>query len=101
MKSYTLVVLAAALVLFFQNCGTETATQKMNSFIARKYPFFADIDIMGLANTIKVHPGIIAGKLQYHTKKYNLFRKHLVPIRPILTPSAVVDGWGDVYPLED
>ncbi|QBR76281.1 XRE family transcriptional regulator [Acinetobacter baumannii] len=75
--------------------------QKMNSFIARKYPFFADIDIMGLANTIKVHPGIIAGKLQYHTKKYNLFRKHLVPIRPILTPSAVVDGWGDVYPLED
>jgi hypothetical protein len=40
----------------------------MNSFIARKYPFFADIDIRGLANTIKVHPVIIAGKLQYHTK---------------------------------
>lgn len=75
--------------------------QKMNSFIARKYPFFKDIDIIGLANTIKVHPGIIAGKLQYHTKKYNLFRKHLVPVRSIIVPYATVDGWGDVYPLEN
>lgn len=74
--------------------------KKMNSFIARKAPFFADIDIIGLANTIKVHPGIIAGKLQHHTQKYNLFRKHLTPIRSIITPFATVDGWGDVYPLE-
>lgn len=74
--------------------------QKLNSFIARKQPFFSEIDIIGLANTIKVHPGIISGKLQYHTKKYNLFRKHLVPIRSIIRPYATVDGWGDVYPLE-
>ena len=75
--------------------------KKMSSFIARKSPFFSDIDIVGLANTIKVHPGIIAGKLQHHTKKYNLFRKHLVPIRSIIRPYATVDGWGDVYPLEN
>ena len=30
--------------------------KKMESFIARKAPFFADIDIIGFANTLKVHP---------------------------------------------
>ncbi|MFW1952222.1 XRE family transcriptional regulator [Acinetobacter beijerinckii] len=75
--------------------------QKMKSFIARKHPFFSELDIMGLANTVKVHPGIIAGKLQHHTQKFNLFRKHLVPIRSIILPYATKDGWGDVYPLEN
>lgn len=75
--------------------------QKINSFIARKSPFFSEAHIIGLSEATRVHPGIIAGKLQHHTKKYNVFRKHLVPIRHIISPSATVDGWGDVYPLED
>ncbi len=75
--------------------------QKMNSFIARKTPFFSEAHIIGFSEATKVHPGIIAGKLQHHTKKYNIFRKHLVPIRHIISPSATVDGWGDVYPLEN
>ncbi|ENX37598.1 hypothetical protein [Acinetobacter courvalinii] len=74
--------------------------KKMDSFIARKAPFFSDLDIRGFANTLKVHPGLIAGQLQHHTKKYNLFRKHLLPIREIIIPNAAVDGWGDVYPLD-
>lgn len=72
----------------------------MDSFIARKAPFFSDLDIRGFANTLKVHPGLIAGQLQHHTKKYNLFRKHLLPVREIIIPNAAVDGWGDVYPLD-
>lgn len=75
--------------------------QKMNSFIARKSPFFSEAHIIGLSEATRVHPGIIAGKLQHHTKKYNVFRKHLVPIRHIISPAATVDGWGDVYPLEN
>lgn len=75
--------------------------QKLDSFIARKAPFFAEIDIMGFANTHRIHPGILAGKLQFHTQKYNLFRKHLAPIRNIIIPNAMVDGWGNVYPLDD
>jgi len=74
--------------------------KKMDSFIARKAPFFSDLDIRGFANTLKIHPGLIAGQLQHHTKKYNLFRKHLLPIREIIIPNAAVDGWGDVYPLD-
>lgn len=75
--------------------------KKLDSFIARKAPFFADIDIIGFANTLKIHPGIVSGKLQHHTQKYNLFRKHLVPIRSIIIPSATVDGWDNVYPFDD
>jgi len=71
----------------------------MDSFIARKAPFFAERDILGLAATLRVHPGLIAGQLQHRTNRYDRFRSHLVKIRSIVTPSAVVDGWGDVAPV--
>lgn len=71
----------------------------MDSFIARKAPFFAEKDILGLANTLKVHPGIIAGQLQHRTGRYDLLRQHLVRIRSAITPSAMVDGWGNIAPV--
>lgn len=71
----------------------------LDSFIARKAPFFAERDIRGLANTLRVHPGLIAGQLQHRTGRYDLFRNHLVKIRSLIAPSAVVDGWGDVAPV--
>lgn len=76
-------------------------TKKMESFIARKSPFFKEIDILGFAKTINVHPGLVAGQIRNHTKKYNLYSNHLVKIRSIIIPSAAVDGWGNVYPVED
>lgn len=72
----------------------------LNAFIARKSPFFNERDIMGLAHTLQVHPGLIAGQLQHKTEKYNRFRKHLVKIRHIVAPSAMVDGWGDIAPID-
>jgi len=75
--------------------------KKMESFIARKSPFFKEIDILGFAKTINVHPGLVAGQIRNRTKKYNLYSNHLVKIRSIIIPSAAVDGWGNVYPVED
>jgi HTH-type transcriptional regulator/antitoxin HigA len=72
---------------------------KLESFIARKSPMFAERDIRGFAATLDVHPGIIAGQLQHETGRYDLFRNHLVKIRSIVTPNAYVDGWGDVAPI--
>jgi HTH-type transcriptional regulator/antitoxin HigA len=74
--------------------------KQMDSFIARKSPFFAERDILGFARTIGVHPGLIAGQLQNRTARYDRFRNHLVKIRSSVTPSAMVDGWGDVAPVE-
>lgn len=71
----------------------------MDSFIARKAPVFAERDILGVAATLKVHPGLVAGQLRFRTGQYNRFATHLVKIRSIVAPGAVVDGWGDVAPL--
>jgi len=71
----------------------------MDSFIARKSPVFAERDILGLAATLKVHPGLVAGQLRYRTGRYDRFTSHLAKIRSIVTPSAMVDGWGDVAPI--
>ena len=74
----------------------------MDSFIARKSPVFADRDILGVAATLRVHPGLIAGQIRYKTGMYDRFNlnKHLVKIRSIVAPSAVVDGWGDIAQIE-
>lgn len=76
--------------------------QKMlDSFIARKEPTFADRDILGLAATLKIHPGLVAGQIRRRTGAYTRFNSHLVKIRSIVSPSAVVDGWGDIAQVEN
>ncbi len=74
---------------------------QLTKFISLKYPFFAERDILGFARTIHVHPGIVAGQLQHKTKRYDLFRNHLVKIRSAVIPNAMVDGWGDVAPIDN
>lgn len=71
----------------------------MDQFIARKAPFFAERDILGVAATLRVHPGLVAGQLQHRTGRYDRFRNHLVKMRSIVAPNALVDGWGDVAPV--
>ncbi len=73
--------------------------ESLDRFIARKDPFYAERDMLGFSRTLGVHPGLVAGQIQHHTGKYNLFRKHLVKMRATVAPSAVVDGWGDVAPV--
>lgn len=73
---------------------------KLESFIARKSPFFNERDILGFATTLGVHPGIVAGQLQHKTGRYDRFRNHLVKIREYIKPSAIVDGWGDLAPVD-
>lgn len=75
--------------------------QKMQMFIARKDPYFAGRDVLAFSRMLGIHPGLIAGQLQHYTGKYNLFRKHLAKIRSSVGPSAVVDGWGDVVPVDE
>ncbi len=73
----------------------------MDAFIARKAPIFAERDILGFSNMIKVHPGLIAGQIRYKTNRYDRLGSHIVKVRHLVASSAVVDGWGDVYPTDD
>lgn len=74
-------------------------SDKLRKFIAVKSPLFPERDMMGMARTLRVHPGIVAGQIRYKTGRYGLFQKHLVKIRSSVATSATVDGWGDVVPV--
>jgi len=73
---------------------------QMDSFIARKAPFFYEQDIRGFASTLRVHPGLVAGQLRHRTQLYKRFANHLVKIRSIVIPNAIADGWGNVAPTD-
>lgn len=75
-------------------------SKSMESFILRKAPFFAERDLLGFAKTLGIHPGLVAGQLQHRTGRHDRFRAHQVKVRSSVSPSAVVDGWGDIAPVD-
>jgi HTH-type transcriptional regulator/antitoxin HigA len=75
--------------------------REMDRFVARKSPYFAERDILGFANTLRIHPGLVAGQLQHRTGRYERFRAHQVKVRQYLKRGVAVDGWGDVAPVDD
>jgi HTH-type transcriptional regulator/antitoxin HigA len=69
--------------------------EKMQSFISRTRPFYYTEKIIQFANLMKIHPGIIAGQLQYKKEiDWAANRLMLVKVRHILVSSAMTDGWG-------
>ena len=68
---------------------------KLRSFISRTRPFFYTDSINQFANLLRIHPGIIAGQLQFKNEiKWTANRAMLVKVRDILISSALTDGWG-------
>ncbi len=68
---------------------------KMDSFYARKHPYFSERDVLGFAALMSVHPAIVVGQLQKRMKRYDYLRKYQVPVRRHLLKNAVADGWGN------
>jgi HTH-type transcriptional regulator/antitoxin HigA len=73
--------------------------KQFESFIARKAPFFSERAILGFASRLNLHPGLVAGQLRFHLKRWDIFTKHLARVRFAVAQSATVDGWGDVAPV--
>jgi HTH-type transcriptional regulator/antitoxin HigA len=68
---------------------------KLRSFILRTRPFYYTESINQFANLLRMHPGIIAGQLQFKNEiKWAANRAMLVKVRDILVSSALTDGWG-------
>jgi HTH-type transcriptional regulator/antitoxin HigA len=65
------------------------------SFVTRR-TFFSERDVVAFAQRMKVHPGIVVGRIQKRTERWDLLRKHLVKVREYLMPTAMIDGWGHV-----
>jgi len=71
-------------------------SEKMNSFYARKHPYFSERDVVGFASVLGVHPAVVVGQLQRRMGRYDFLRKYQVAVRQFITPAIVCDGWGYV-----
>jgi HTH-type transcriptional regulator / antitoxin HigA len=66
----------------------------------RKRPFFAEREVVAFAKRMGVHPGLVVGQLQRRMGRYDFLRKHLVKVRDHLSGAMMVDGWGDMIPVD-
>lgn len=66
----------------------------MRDFILRHTPMFSEKNFLGFSRIVKRHPGIVAGQIQRHTKRWDLFKKHQPRIRQIITQTVLTDGYG-------
>jgi HTH-type transcriptional regulator/antitoxin HigA len=69
--------------------------EKLDGFIARIRPLYSAQRIEEFSRTHHVHPGIAVGQLQHRREiAWANLRKMLVPVRVVVSETAVTDGWG-------
>ncbi len=89
-----------------ERVANETAANRcvpsssMNDFIARHNPMFAEKNFIGFCRLMKRHPGIVAGQIQKRIGRWDLFKKHQVRVRHIVTETALTDGYGRNVPSD-
>ncbi|GHA76590.1 HigA family addiction module antitoxin [Cognatilysobacter bugurensis] len=67
---------------------------EFEGFVARVGPFFAEERVLGFAQRLNIHPGLVVGQLQRRLGRYDFLRKHQAKIRHVVTSTARTDGWG-------
>lgn len=95
-----------------EKLANEASTQfavtdsELHNYMLRVNPyFFAEERVLGFAGRLKVHPGIVVGRLQRtldkegHPNPYRFLRAYLVKVRHIIANTAPTDGWGSNYPV--
>jgi HTH-type transcriptional regulator/antitoxin HigA len=74
------------------HCIEETALQ---TWIARTPRLSSRANIVGFADKIGVHPGLVVGQLQHHGSiPYSFHRDLLEKVRPFVVASTPTDGYG-------
>ena len=71
-------------------------SEKLDSFMIRKKPFYYERDVIALARILGRHPGLVVGQMQFRMERYDYLARHLVKIRQFVLPGSIVDGWGHV-----
>ena len=74
-------------------------TEKMESFILRKNPFFYEKDVLAFSKINGVHPALPVGQIQHRTARYDYLKKYQTKIRQFVLPGAIVDRWGQTVPV--
>ena len=74
-------------------------TEKIESFVRRKHPFYYEKDVVAFSKVNAIHPGLVVGQIQRRTKRYDYLRNYQVRVRHFVAPNAMVDGWGQTVPI--
>jgi HTH-type transcriptional regulator / antitoxin HigA len=74
-------------------------SDKLDSFMTRKRPFFYEKDVLAFARVHRRHPGLVVGQMQFRMGRYDYLARYLVKIRRFVLPGAIADGWGQVVPV--
>jgi HTH-type transcriptional regulator/antitoxin HigA len=74
--------------------------QELDSFLARKRPYYYEKDVVAFAKLHQRHPGLIVGQMQKRTERWDYLARYLVKIRQFVLPAAVADGWGQTIRAE-
>jgi HTH-type transcriptional regulator/antitoxin HigA len=67
---------------------------QLDDFLSRKAPFIARRDMIAFARDLDIHPGIVAGRIQQQTGKYESFGTLIAKVCGVLCGHAMMDGWG-------
>ena len=70
------------------------SSEDFEDFVNRVGPYYSDERVIGFARRLKIHPGIVAGRIHHRTGNFQQFRDYLVNVRQFLIQSAMTDGWG-------
>lgn len=74
-------------------------TDKVDSFIARKRPYFYEKDVLALARILNRHPGLVVGQMQNKLNDHAYLKRYQVKIRSFAIQGAIADGWGQSIPV--
>jgi HTH-type transcriptional regulator/antitoxin HigA len=66
---------------------------QLDAVLARHGPLLSEGEMLAMARTLGLHPGILARHIQRRTGKYERFGIHDVRLRQVIGPYAVTDGW--------
>jgi HTH-type transcriptional regulator/antitoxin HigA len=67
---------------------------KMDSFMARKRPFYYEKDVIAFARVVNRHPGLVVVQMQKRLNNYAYLTRRIARIRQFVLPGSIVDGWG-------
>ena len=73
---------------------------EFENFMRKKGNLITIDEIRNFAEIQDIHPGILAGFVRRHLKRWNVFNEFNEQIRSILLKNVVFDGWGHVAPVE-
>jgi HTH-type transcriptional regulator / antitoxin HigA len=74
-------------------------SEKVDSFIVRKRPYFYEKDVLALARIVNRHPGLVVGQMQKKLNDYAYLKRYQVKVRALALTGAIADGWGQTTPV--